>query len=496
MVQRTENPNLILHISTKSAGKRSPCNLGFLLRLTSRGLQPELKTVTLVRLISVLKLFPERPHRCSVCLGVDVRILLCGINYAPDLVGIAKFNTELCEALTANGHEVRVVTAPPYYPAWKAAHGPNGSWRYHCELRNGVSITRAPIYVPAKPTGLRRLLHHGSFALSSALPVVSEAMKWRPQLMFSVAPSLMSSALVATTARRIHAVSWLHLQDFEIDAAFGLGLLRNDVLRSSMLRFERSILRSFDRVSSISSRMLLRLRDKGVKPERLREFRNWVDTSAVRPGTRLTKLRGDLSLSGEDVIALYSGSMSKKQGLELIIAAAHALEQSCPKLKFVLCGGGPTEDALQAAAASLLNVQFLPLQSEDLFTELLNTADIHLLPQREAAADFVLPSKLGGMLASGRPIIAMATPGTGLAEEVAGAGLLVRPGNVTDLAETLFTLTENSELRAKLGVDARSRALQRWDKTTILRALERELCTLADASKQPPNSADSLSALT
>ena len=414
-----------------------------------------------------------------------LRILLCGINYAPDLVGIAKFNTELCEALTANGHEVRVVTAPSYYPAWKVDQRPNGRWRYHSELRNGVAITRAPIYVPAKPTGFKRLLHHGSFALSSAFPIVCEAIRWRPQLMFSVAPSLMSSALVANIAQRVHASSWLHLQDFEIDVAFRLGLLRSDVLKNSMLKFERSILQTFDRVSSISPRMLLRLKDKGVKPERLREFPNWVDTTAVRPGTRLTKIRSDLSLGEKDIIALYSGSMSKKQGLEFIVAAAHALEQHCPKLKFVLCGAGPERGALQAAAAPLSNVLFLPLQSEDSFPELLNTADIHLLPQREEAADLVLPSKLGGMLASGRPLITMATPGSGLAEEVREAGLLVRPGDVTALTESLCTLAENRELRAKFGASARTCALQRWDKTTILRALERELITFVDGHHDP-----------
>jgi colanic acid biosynthesis glycosyl transferase WcaI len=414
-----------------------------------------------------------------------LRILLCGINYAPDLVGIAKFNTELCEALAAYGHEVRVVTAPSYYPAWKASPTSQRFWSYHSECRNGVLIRRAPIYVPAKPTGLKRLLHHGSFALSSALPVAVEARRWRPQLMFSVAPSLVSSAVIATTARRIQSASWLHLQDFEIDAAFGLGLLKSDSLKSSMLKVERSILRSFDRVSSVSSRMLRRLGQKGVAPERLREFRNWVDTTAIKPGPRLTKFRNKLGLADNDVVALYSGSISKKQGLELIVAAAKELEQKCPMLKFVVCGEGPELLVLQSAAIALTNVHFLPIQSEDSFPELLNTADIHLLPQREEAADLVLPSKLGGMLASGRPTIAMATAGTGIADEVREAGLLVSPGNVTGLTEALCALVENSVLRASLGANARSSAVRRWDKLTILRDLERELITFAGPHREP-----------
>jgi colanic acid biosynthesis glycosyl transferase WcaI len=154
-------------------------------------------------------------------------------------------------------------------------------------------------------------------------------------------------------------------------------------------------------------------------------------------------------------------------------------------LKFVLCGAGPELLVLRSAATALTNVHFLPIQSGDSFPELLNTADIHLLPQREEAADLVLPSKLGGMLASGRPIIAMATAGTGIAEEVCEAGLLVRPGNVTGLTEALCALVENSELRASLGANARSWAVQRWDKFMILRDWERELITFASPHREP-----------
>ena len=170
-----------------------------------------------------------------------MRILLVGINYAPDLIGVAKYNTELCEGLAAYGHEVRVITAPPYYPRW---HIPEEyrSRSYRYETINGISVTRSPIYVPSKPTGASRLLHHLSFALAS-LPPILGALRWRPDVVLSVAPSLMSAAFPAWMARRVGALSWLHLQDFEIDAAFDLGLLPNKGLRAPMVAIERKILR-------------------------------------------------------------------------------------------------------------------------------------------------------------------------------------------------------------------------------------------------------------
>lgn len=240
-----------------------------------------------------------------------MRILFCGINYAPDLIGVAKYNTELCEWLKDNGHDVRVITALPYYPAWTIPSAYR-SWRYHHEVINNISVTRAPIYVPSTQSGTKRLIHHASFAATSALPVISAVLRWRPEVIFSVAPSLMSCALVAPLARWVSAKSWLHIQDFEIDAAFDLGLLRNNRLRKLMSAIEHRILCSFDAVSTISPQMLQRLADKGVDHQNIRELRNWIDTAKVTPGDRLTQLRKELGLADPDIIALYSGTMSNK----------------------------------------------------------------------------------------------------------------------------------------------------------------------------------------
>ncbi|SDT59698.1 WcaI family glycosyltransferase [Bradyrhizobium canariense] len=411
-----------------------------------------------------------------------MRILLVGINYAPELIGVAKYNTELCESLASAGHEVRVVTAPPYYPEWNIPRAYR-SWRYQAETINNVSVKRSPIYVPKTPTGAKRLVHHASFALTSAWPVISESLRWRPDVVFSVAPSLMSAAFTAWIARRTGAFSWLHVQDFEVDAAFDLGILSNKGLRSRMVTVERAILRSFDCVSTISPQMLDRLAHKGVDPEKIREFRNWTDTSQISPGDGSTSFRKELHLADADFVGLYSGTMSNKQGLDLIIEAARELQQSDPNVRFVLCGEGPHKATLQGLAAGLTNVQFLGLQADDRFAELLRTADFHLIPQKAEAADLVLPSKLGGIFATGRPVIAMSRPNTGLANEVAGAGLVIPPGDTHALAAAVRTLAGDPQLCSALGKGAREIALSRWDKTAILAALEQTLVASRELRK-------------
>lgn len=394
-------------------------------------------------------------------------ILVLGINYAPDLIGISKYTTELCEELAKRGYSVSIVTAPPYYPAWQIPAEYKKGW-WTSDL-NGVQVHRVPIFVPSNPTGLTRLMHLLSFSFASFVPCVFLALRERPQQVISIAPSLLAAPVALIAARISGAKTWLHIQDFEVDAAFELGLLRGAGARRLALGVERAILRSFDKVSTISSNMLQLLSRKGVESAAAVELRNWVDIDAIVPlPSSNTSFRKELGLAESDIVALYSGNMAAKQGLEVLAEVAALLEEGQRNVKLILCGRGPLRNELVERCKGLSNVHFLDLQPLDRLSELLSTADIHLLPQRPEAADLVLPSKLTGMLASGRPVVAMATAGTALADEVEGCGLVVNPSDAVDMVSAIRALSEDASLRAELGGEARRRAESRWQKRSII----------------------------
>jgi putative colanic acid biosynthesis glycosyltransferase WcaI len=411
-----------------------------------------------------------------------MRILVVGINYTPDLIGVAKYNTELCETLISFGHQVRIITAPPYYPDWRV---PEQYRRlsYASEEINGASLIRCPIYVPRNPSGVKRLFHHASFALTSLWPVVSSSLHWRPNVVFSVAPSLMSAAFASWIGRQTGALTWLHLQDFEIDAAFDLGLLTSTRLKDSMFAIERKILGSFDYISTISPQMAKRLEAKGVERNKIRELRNWTETKQITPGASASQFRKELGLSDTHFVGGYSGTMSNKQGLELIIDAARSLVLTEPNIRFILCGEGPHKRELQRLASGLTNVIFLGLQPKERFAELLNTIDVHLIPQKAEAADLVLPSKLGGILASGKPVIVMARPDTGLAQEIENAGIVVEPGSSDGLASAVRILAKDPDLCRSFGKAARSVALLKWDRAAVLGEFDKMLSAYTELRK-------------
>ncbi|GGH63406.1 glycosyltransferase WbuB [Frigidibacter albus] len=411
-----------------------------------------------------------------------MRLLILGINYAPEIISTAVYTTGLAEAMVDRGHEVRVVTAHPYYPAWKRSPGYPAFWYRREAPRPGLDVTHCPHYVPARPTGARRILHHASFALT-ALPVALwTAIRHRPDAVFVAAPALVAAPVGWLAARLGGGKAWLHIQDYEVEAAFATGLLKEDSRIGRAARgFERWILRRFDKVSSISAPMLAKLTEQGIPAERIFELRNWADLSRVVPLTGPSPLKAELGITTPHV-ALYSGNIANKQGLEIIPAAARLLAHRSD-LTFAIFGDGPFLAELKNLSQGLSNIQFFPLQPRDRLSELVGMATVHLLPQIAGAADLVLPSKLTNMLASGRPVLATAEPGTALAGEVAGCGEITPPGDAATLASALERLLDDPARREALGAAARVRALDRWDGSRILDRFAAELHHMTGIAK-------------
>ncbi len=403
-----------------------------------------------------------------------MRLLIVSINFDPEVIGVAAYSTGVAEYLAKNGDQVDVVTALPYYPGWRTFDGwRRPFWKFR-RSSAGVRIVHCPIYVPSNPSGVKRILHHISFAITAFPVLLWRCLFHRPDVVFVVAPSLISAPLARFSALLSGAKTWLHVQDFEVEAAFATGLLNSGTRVGRIaLGFERWILRRFHVVSSISEPMLAKLVEKGVAAANTIELRNWANIANVTPIEGRSPLRDELDIDTE-FVALYSGNLANKQGLEIIPQAARILSHR-DDLTFVICGEGPMRKPLEEMTPENAKIRFFPLQPLDRLSALLGMADVHLLPQIADAADLVLPSKLTNMLASGRAVIATASAGSALAEEVDGAGVVVPPGDAVALATELEALLDDPARRSELGQCARQRALARWDMAAILSRFRMEL---------------------
>jgi colanic acid biosynthesis glycosyl transferase WcaI len=413
-----------------------------------------------------------------------MRILIYTTNYWPELVGIGKFTSEMAAWLSEKKHDVRVVTTPPYYPEWQVQEGYQ-AYSYQVEYVQGVQIFRCPVWVNQRISGWQRIIHLLSFSLSS-LPMMLKQIMWRPHIVMVVEPSFFCIPTALLISRLCRAKSWLHIQDFEIDAGFGLGMLPNfKLLRYFLLSYERYSMNRFHKISTISERMLEKLILKGVRSDKTLLFPNWVDTSQIYPLPKKRTLRASLGFDEHTVIVLYAGTMSSKQRLEMIVQAARSL-QDIPNLQFLLAGEGPRKKTLveMVKTLALRNIHFLPLLPITEFNQLLSTADIHILLQIDTLADLMMPSKLPGMLASGQPVIATAEPESAIGRVILASegGVLIPPNDLDNLISAIYQLAHNPNKRRIYGRNGRRYAEMHLGKESILEAA---YCALLFAEQQP-----------
>lgn len=390
-------------------------------------------------------------------------ICLISLNYAPEPIGIGPYSQGWAEALAASGHKVQVICGVPYYPQWQRFDGFDAGFRESRE--NGVDVLRVPHYIPASPGGTKRMAHYASFAVNAARGIQRRSVKFRPNAVIAIAPALMAAPVALRFARKCNALSWLHVQDFEVEAALATGLLPGWAAGMGT-RFEQSMLARFDQVSSIAPGMMRKVAEKRGNEEGTVELRNWAEPGVGAPDADGAGMRCSLGLPS-GTLALYSGNLARKQGIGVILEAARAMTGR-DDLHFAICGGGPAVAEVQAAAAELPNLHYRPLQPRERLPDLLAMADLHLLPQIAGAADLVLPSKLANMLASGRPVVATADAGTSLAAEVKGCGMVVPAGDTGAFTSAIASLADNPGLRSSLGSAARERAGERWSRGALL----------------------------
>ena len=378
------------------------------------------------------------------------KILLIGYNYSPEPTGIGKYSGEMIVWLAKRGYECVVITSYPYYPFWKVQEPYyKDRYKYQTEVNNfesggSIVVCRCPMYIPAKPSGLKRIFLDLSFLITAFFKVIQLCFSREISTVIAVAPSFQFGLLGVLYKKFKNSKFIYHIHDMQIEAARDLNIIKQPGLIKFLLKIEKYIFDKADVITTISEQMLIKIQDKAEKKVAL--FPNWVDTSTFFPINNKELLKSKFDISAKDRIVLYSGGIGEKQGLEAILYAAKELADY-PNLKFLICGSGPYKESLLALATSmnLTNVSFLPLQSTEKFNEFLNIADLHLVIQKSNASDLMMPSKLTTIMAVGGLALITANTGSGLYALVQrhGIGLLAEAENQVALNECIKKALDN-----------------------------------------------------
>jgi colanic acid biosynthesis glycosyl transferase WcaI len=370
------------------------------------------------------------------------RILFIGYNFSPELTGIGKYSGEMMTWLAKQGYTCTALVAYPYYPYW-CVQEPYHSKRflYSTETQifdsgGSLILHRCPMYVPTKPSGLKRMLLDGSFSVTAFIRLLPLLASEKFDTVVTVAPSFQFGLLGILYKKLRQASMVYHIQDMQIEAARDLNMITNSSAIKALFKVEKYIFNNSDFVSSISEKMVSKVQEKAQKPVFL--FPNWTDTKLFYPIADKAKLKYEFGFEPDNRIILYSGAVGEKQGLEAIIYAAQAFKQH-KEIIFLICGSGPYKEELRRLAyqSGLDNVVFFPLQPLEKFNCFLNIADVHLVIQKATASDLVMPSKLTTILAVGGLALITANSDSGLYTLVQkyNMGILVAAENQQSLEE-------------------------------------------------------------
>ena len=394
-----------------------------------------------------------------------MKIIIYGLNFKPELVGVGKYTGELADFLHQKGHKVCVITTPKYYPEWKIKNN-----KYSLDKESNYKVYRCPIYVPSEPSGFKRIIHLISFSITS-FPILISQILWKPSFVISIAPSLISSLniLFLKNFYPNNFSALLHIQDFELDAAFNLKILNSYILRKLLSYIELIILKNFQIVSTISHKMINQLIKKGLNKDKIKYFPNWVDIDEIQEGTISNKstYKRDLKIPKKAIVIQYSGTLNKKQGLNFMLEVIKGCKEK-KNIYWLIACEGPSKKILINCTKEISNIKILNLQKRENMSEWLNTADIHIIPQEKEAEDLVFPSKLLPILASGRPFITNANPNSELGKIAELAGIRVDPEDLNGFKKGLELLINDKNKRLLLGKIGRKIAIRDYNKLKIL----------------------------
>jgi len=391
-----------------------------------------------------------------------VRIVLLNQYYAPDSAATAQILADLGAGLAREDNEVSAICC-------RRAYG-DPAVRYRArETIDGVEIERTWSTGFGRGSGLGRVTDYLTFVVGATRRLL---LCRRPDVVVSLSTPPLVAALGHLLARLRGARSIYWVMDVYPDLAFELGVMRPGTIVGRLFRSMSSFtLRRSDAVVALGETMGERL--GAVRGNAPTVVHNWADGETIRPlAAARNALRRDWGW-GERFVVLYSGNMGLAHEFDTALRAAAALGDR-DDVRFAFVGGGPRRDEIESRVRreALGNVEFRPYQPRERLGESLTAGDVHLVTLREQMAGLLVPSKIYGILAAGRPTLYVGPDEGEIAEilRIGDCGVRVAPGDSAGLVEAIRRYAGDAELRAEHGRNARRLFEERFTREHGVRA--------------------------
>jgi colanic acid biosynthesis glycosyl transferase WcaI len=405
------------------------------------------------------------------------KVTIIGINYYPEDSAIGLYTTQKAEYLVSKGYNVSVITGFPYYPQWKIREEYLDSPYLLKETINGVDIYRNKQYVPKDPTFFKRILHLVSFTFGNFLNIFRVP---KPDIVISIIPFTTSVFLGWLLKLRYNSKLWVHIQDFEFDAAIDSGLLGKDkkLIIKFFLWVERVVLKKADIISTISHGMIAKLKNK-VK-NKTYYFTNWIDTDSFNS----LENNSHNYLDSKKFKILYSGNIGAKQDWNFFFSFLDKIKE-IDDVEVIIVGEGAEKGKVVNRLKNYSFVTHYDLVPYKDLHLLLSSADLHILFQKSDVIDTVMPSKILGMMASKKPSLITGNLDSEVAKviKISKGGYYLDGKNLQEIVELIIEFKKNKKLSTDLGNNAYDYINKHFSKDKVLDLFNSKLIELINEKR-------------
>lgn len=413
-----------------------------------------------------------------------MRLMFLCPHFEPDLhAATGEVVTRLVHALAERGHRVDVVTSLPWY----RLHDVEPEWRGR-PWRKGTTDAGDIIRIWPFPTNKSNVPARGAaFAGFTALATGAALTLGRPDAVLAMSPPIFLGNAASVVARRWRVPLVFNVQDIFPDVAVEIGALRNQRVIDMAAKLERSLYRRADAVTVLSQDQADNVAGKlpAAQRNKVHIIENFVDLERVRPTERDNAWRSARGLTGKTIV-MYAGNVGLSQPFTMIAAAADAFSTR-PDVHFVINGEGAARPEVDRWAAPKDNVSVFDFVERDKVSDLLGAADVHVILLKAGLARSSTPSKLYGILAAGRPVVASIDRGSEVETVLqrADAGIVVDPENTEQFINALTIMLDDPEQRRQMGARAAAHVDTLMTPARQAQAYEQLFASLLNAGPRP-----------
>lgn len=393
-------------------------------------------------------------------------------NYYPEDTAIGLYTTQFCEYLSKNGYTVTVITGFPYYPQWKISENYIPKSTFFEETINDIRIIRYKQYVPKKVNLIGRVKMMLSF-LYGALKNIKKVKQ--TDLVICIVPFTLSIIPSFFLSKKTKSKLWIHIQDFEFDLALQSGILEKKniafkAFNKAISFSEKILLNKASVISSISYSMLKKVNEKS-KCKEVFFFPNWVSSEKIDP----IKSNHHPLLDKNKFTILYSGNVGEKQDWKTFENLCELINDE--SIEIIIVGAGGYFNTLKEKTKKFDFIKYFPPVPYEELSDLLCSADVHILFQKTDVIDTIMPSKLLGMMASGKTSIITGNSESEVSKIIqkSNGGFYFSDGNITEIYNTIIQLKNNPELAIEMGSNARNFISSEYSETEILLNFEQKI---------------------